>query len=300
MGMILQQFVNLLQLGSIYALLAIGFSIVYGIVGLVNFAHGDIFMVATYVIFFVATGLVTMTSSYSVILVLSLLLAAILVSILAVGIERIAYKPLRSAPKVSVVVTSLAVGMLLQHLVLQFIGPNSNRVPTMVNQVRFPVGSVYIDMYQIVIILFALCIMLLLNLFIKKSKIGIAMRAVAQDSTAASLMGISTDFIISVAFVIGATVATIGAGLYGMAYPIFDPYIGQMINWWSFTAAVLGGIGNVKGAVLGGFLLAAVMVISPMVLPVSSYRDIVAFGVLILVLLIKPSGLLGKRTLQKV
>lgn len=298
--MILQQFVNLLQLGSIYALLAIGFSIVYGIVGLVNFAHGDIFMVATYVIFFVATGLVTMTSSYSVILVLSLLLAAILVSILAVGIERIAYKPLRSAPKVSVVVTSLAVGMLLQHLVLQFIGPNSNRVPTMVNQVRFPVGSVYIDMYQIVIILFALCIMLLLNLFIKKSKIGIAMRAVAQDSTAASLMGISTDFIISVAFVIGATVATIGAGLYGMAYPIFDPYIGQMINWWSFTAAVLGGIGNVKGAVLGGFLLAAVMVISPMVLPVSSYRDIVAFGVLILVLLIKPSGLLGKRTLQKV
>ncbi len=300
MGVFFQQFVNLLQLGSIYALLAIGFSIVYGIVGLVNFAHGDIFMIATYAMFFLATWLYTITPSPILVFFIALPLAAIVVSVLAVVIERVAYKPLRNAPKVSVVVTSLAVGMLLQHLVLQFIGPNARRVPRLVPDIKFQIGTVNFELYQIVIILFAILIMFLLNLFIKKTKTGVAMRAVAQDPTAASLMGISTNSIISIAFIIGASVAAVGAGLYGMAYPIFDPYIGQMINWWSFTAAVLGGIGNVKGAVLGGFLLAAVMVISPMLLPVSSYRDIVAFSFLILVLLIKPSGLLGKKTLQKV
>lgn len=300
MDVFLQQFVNLLQLGSIYALLAIGFSIVYGVVGLVNFAHGDIFMVATYCLFFIATWLYSITSSPVLVFVITLPLAAIIVSIIGVVIERVAYKPLRKAPKVSVVVTSLAVGMLLQHLTLQFIGPNSHRVPRFIPNLRFQLGTVNIELYQIVIIIFAVFIMFLLNLFINKTKTGVAMRAVSQDATAASFMGISINFIISIAFVIGASAAAVGAGLYSLAYPIFDPYIGQMINWWSFTAAVLGGIGNVKGAVLGGFLLAAVMVISPMVLPVSSYRDIVAFSVLILVLLIKPSGLLGKKTLQKV
>jgi branched-chain amino acid transport system permease protein len=300
MDMILQQALNLLQLGSIYALLAIGFSIVYGIVRLVNFAHGDIFMVATYTFFFLSTWLLTFTNSLYVVFAITLVLVAVVVSILAVGIERVAYKPLRSAPKVSVVVTSLAVGLLLQHLVLQFIGPTPRRVPRLVPDIKYQIGNVNIELYQIVIIAVALSIMLLLSLFIMKTKTGIAMRAAAQDSYAASLMGISSDFIISIAFVVGASVASIGAGLYGMAYPIFDPYIGQMINWWSFTAAVLGGIGDFKGAVLGGFLLAAVMVISPMLLPVSSYRDIVAFSVLILVLLIKPSGLLGKKTVQKV
>jgi len=300
MDMILQQTINLLQLGSIYALLAIGFSIVYGIVRLVNFAHGDIFMVATYSFFFLSTWLLTVTPSLYVVLFITLVLVAAVISFLAVGIERVAYKPLRSAPKVSVVVTSLAVGLLLQHLVLQFIGPTPRRVPRLVPEVQFHIGKVNIELYQIVIIAVALFIMLLLSLFIMKTKTGIAMRAAAQDATAASLMGISNDNIVSIAFVVGATVASIGAGLYGMAYPIFDPYIGQMINWWSFTAAVLGGIGNIKGAVLGGFLLAAVMVLSPMVLPVSSYRDIVAFGILIMILLIKPSGLLGKKTIQKV
>lgn len=300
MDMILQQTLNLVQLGSIYALLAIGFSIVYGIVRLVNFAHGDIFMVATYAFFFLATWMLSVVPSVYVVLIITLILVAAAVSLLAVGIERVAYKPLRAAPKVSVVVTSLAVGLLLQHLVLQFIGPTPRRVPRLVEDIKFQVGNVNIELYQIVIIAVALFIMLLLSLFIMKTKTGIAMRATAQDATAASLMGISNDFIISIAFVVGATVASIGAGLYGMAYPIFDPYIGQMINWWSFTAAVLGGIGDIKGAVLGGFLLAAVMVISPIILPVSSYRDIVAFGILILILLVKPSGLLGKKTVQKV
>jgi len=300
MDMILQQTLNLVQLGSIYALLAIGFSIVYGIVRLVNFAHGDIFMVATYAFFFLATWMLSVIPSIYVVLIITLILVAAAVSLLAVGIERVAYKPLRSAPKVSVVVTSLAVGLLLQHLVLQFIGPTPQRVPRLVDDIKFQIGTVNIELYQIVIIAVALFIMLLLSLFIMKTKTGIAMRATAQDATAASLMGISNDFIISIAFVVGATIASIGAGLYGMAYPIFDPYIGQMINWWSFTAAVLGGIGDFKGAVLGGFLLAAVMVISPIILPVSSYRDIVAFGILILILLIKPSGLLGKKTVQKV
>ncbi|MEA4812465.1 MAG: branched-chain amino acid ABC transporter permease [Anaerolineaceae bacterium] len=300
MEQLIQHLLNILQLGSIYALLAIGFSIVYGIVRLVNFAHGDIFMVATYLLFFLSTLLVTRFASSLWILLLSFIVVAALVSLLAVLIERVAYKPLRKAPKVSVVVTSLAVGMLLQHLILQFIGPNSHRMPDFIPEAKFVVGGAVVQSYQIVIILFAIVIMILLSLFINKTKLGIAMRAAAQDSVAANFMGISTDFIISVAFVVGATVASVGAGLYSMAYPIFDPYIGQMINWWSFTAAVLGGIGNIKGAVLGGFLLAAVMVIAPVLLPVSSYRDVVAFAILILVLLIKPSGILGKKQIEKV
>ena len=300
MDVALQQLVNLLQLGSIYALLAIGFSIVYGIVGLVNFAHGDIFMVATYVLFFLSTLLFSLTSSTFTVLFATLIISAIIIGSLAVLIERVAYKPLRNAPKVSLVVTALAVGLLLQHLVLQFIGPSPQRVPKLVPDVQFKISTINIELYQILIIVFALFVMLLLNFFIRNTRTGIAMRGVSQDPLAASLMGISRDRIISLAFVLGSAIATVSAVLYGMAYPIFDPYIGQMINWWSFTAAVLGGIGDIRGAVLGGFLLAAVMVISPIILPVSSYRDIVAFGFLIFVLLVKPSGLLGKKSIKKV
>jgi branched-chain amino acid transport system permease protein len=300
MSILLQQFINLLQLGSVYALIAIGFSIVYGILGFVNFAHGDIFMVSTYISFFVATWLFKVNSTAIIVLLITMIISSVLTSVLATSIERVAYKPLRYAPKVSVVVTSLAIGMLLQHLVLAGIGPDAQRMPQFIPDIRFQVFSVNIELYQIVIILFAVFMMLLLNFFIQKTRTGIAMRAVAQDGTAAGLMGISNNYIISMAFIVGASAASVGGCLYSLAYPIFDPYIGSMINWWSFVAAVIGGIGNLRGAVLGGYLLAGVMVFTPMILPASSYRDLVAFGLLVVVLLVKPSGLLGKTTIQKV
>jgi branched-chain amino acid transport system permease protein len=190
--------------------------------------------------------------------------------------------------------------MILEYLVLNFVGPNPHRMPSFVKDLKFNVGGVNFSLGIIIIVAVAIASMIVLNLFIKNSKLGIALRAVAQDGFAANLMGISTNFIVSVAFILGAIMATIGASLYGVAYPTFNPYVGEQINWWSFTAAVLGGIGSIKGAILGGYLLAAVYVFSPLVLPVSSWRDVVAFGALIIVLLIKPTGLLGKNTIQKV
>jgi len=296
----LQQLVNLLQLGSIYALLAIGFSIVYGIAGLVNFAHGQIFMVSSYILFFVGTLMYRMTDAIWVVFIAALLGAIGVTAILAYVIEKIAYKPLRNAPKVSVVVSSVGVGLVLEYAVLTFVGAEPQRMPVLIHDSALNIGGTNLSTSNIIIIAVAVAAMVLLNLFIKKSRIGVALRAVSQDETASSFMGIAPNSMVSLAFIIGAAMATIGASLYGVAYPIFGPYIGDSINWWSFTAAVLGGIGSIKGAVLGGFLLAAVNVISPMVLPVSSYRDVVAFAVLILVLLIKPTGLLGKKLVEKV
>jgi len=300
MSVYIQTFANLLQLGSIYALLAIGFSIVYGIAGLVNFAHGEIFMVSTYVLFFAASAMYSVFQVNWIVYILALLISIVVTSVLAFGIEKIAYRPLRKAPKVSVVVSSVGVGLMLEYLTLYFAGAESKKMPVIVGSTALKIGGATISSSTLVIIAVALFFMIVLTLFLQKSRMGIALRAVSQDEKAASFMGISPDVLISLSFVIGACMAAIGASLYSVAYPIFDPYIGDNINWWSFTAAVLGGIGSMKGAVLGGFLLAAVNIIAPMLLPVSSYRDIVAFAVLIIVLLIKPTGLLGKKLIEKV
>ncbi len=291
----LQQTVNLLQLGSIYGILAVGFSMVYGIARLVNFAHGAIFMIATYLLYFFGTLMYTMTEVTWAVLMFALICASALTALLAVVIEKIAYKPLRNAPKVSVVVSSVGVGMVLEYLVLTFIGPNPHKMPPFVKMMRFKIGGVNINLSTIIIVIVAIVAMIALNLYVKKSKTGVALRAVAEDGLAASFMGISNDRMVSVAFILGAIMATIGASLYGVSYPTFNPYVGDQINWWSFTAAVLGGIGSINGAILGGFLLAAVNVYSPMFLPESSWRNVVAFGVLIIVLMIKPAGLLGKK-----
>lgn len=304
MGNLLQQFlqqtVNLLQLGSIYGLLAVGFSMVYGIARLVNFAYGPVFMCSTYLLFFFGTLMYSITDAAWVALMFALICACALTALLSVIIEKIAYKPLRSAPKVSVVVSSVGVGMVLEYLVLTFIGPNPKRMPTFVDNVRFNVGGVNFGLTTIIIVLVAVATMIVLSLYIKKSRTGIALRAVAEDGLAASFMGISSNWMVSVAFILSAIMATIGASLYGMAYPTFSPYFGEQINWWAFTAAVLGGIGSIKGAILGGFLLAAVNVYSPMFLPTSSWRDVVSFGVLIIVLMLKPAGLVGKKQIEKV
>ena len=300
MSMYLQQFINLVQLGSIYALLAIGFSIVYGIARLVNFAHGPIFMVSTYLIFYFSTFAYTLTQNSWAVYFFSLLFAVILTSSLAVIIEKIAYRPLRGGPVVSLVVSSVGVGMILEYGVLILVGPVPKRMPVLIKDIPFMIGDAKLSLASIVIIIVAIISMILLSLFINNTRTGIALRSVSQDPIAASFMGISRNYIISIAFILGAVMATIGASLYTTIYFTFAPYMGDRVNWYSFIAAVIGGIGNVKGAVLGGFLLAALNVIGAMILPVSSYKDIVVFAVLIIVLLMKPTGLLGKKIIAKV
>jgi branched-chain amino acid transport system permease protein len=300
MSIFLQQFVNMLQLGSIYALLAIGFTIVYGIARLVNFAHGPIFMVSAYLLFFFGSFFYGFIAISWVVYLLSVLAASVITAGLAVLIEKIAYKPLREGPLVALVVSSVGVGMILEYGVLVTVGPVPKRMPALINDVPLMVGDVKFSLASIIIIVVATVSMVVLSLFIKKSRIGLALRAVSQDPIAASFMGISRNVIISVAFILGAVMATIGASLYTTLYFTFSPYIGDRINWYSFIAAVLGGIGSIQGAMLGGFILAALYVFGAMILPVSTYKDILVFAVLIIILLVKPTGLLGKRSSEKV
>lgn len=297
---VLQQFINFLQLGSIYALTAISFSMVYGIAGLVNFAHGSIFGVSMYLLFFISTFLFKFVESTWLVYIISLIIASVATSFIAVLLEKAAYSPLKNSPKVTVVVSSVGVGMALEYLLLNFAGSKALRMPNLIPDIKFEMAGVTLPLYKIVIVIIAIVTMILLNIIIKQTKLGTAMRAVAQDRVAAGFMGIATSRVISASFVFGAVIATIAASLYGTAYSIFAYNVGESIIWWSFIAAVLGGIGSIRGSVLGGFIIGGISILAPIVLPVSSYKDIVAFGVLIIVLLVKPTGLLGKRANEKV
>lgn len=300
MSAFLQQFINFLQLGSIYALTAISFSIVYGIAGLVNFAHGSIFTVSMYSLFFLSTMLFGVFESEWLVYILALVVASVATSLIGMLIERLAYRPLRTAPAVATVVSSVGVGMTLEYMCLNIAGSRAKRMPALIPSHNFQIAGISVPLYKILIVVIAIAAMIILSLLIKKTKLGTAMRAVSQDKVAAGFMGISTNKVISCAFVFGAVLATIAASLYGTAYSIFAYDVGDTINWWSFIAAVLGGIGSIEGAVLGGFIIGAINIVMPIVLPVSSYKDIVAFAVLIIVLMIKPTGLLGKNSAEKI
>ena len=300
MSVFIQQFINFLQLGSIYALTAISFSMVYGIAGLVNFAHGSIFTVSMYFLFFLSTALFKVTESTWLVYIAALVVASAATALIGVAVERFAYKPLRSAPAVATVVSSVGVGMTLEYLMLNFAGSKAKRMPALIPDHSFTLSGVTIPLYKVMIVVIAVAAMVVLSLLIKKTKLGVAMRAVSQDKVAAGFMGISTNRVISSAFVFGGVLATIAASLYGTAYSIFAYDVGDTINWWSFIAAVVGGIGSIEGAVLGGFIIGAINIVAPIVLPVSSYKDIVAFAVLIIVLMVKPTGLLGKSSAEKI
>jgi branched-chain amino acid transport system permease protein len=300
MGQILQQIINALQLGSIYALIGIGYDMVYGIAKLINFAHGDIFMVSTYILFFAGTAFIALGFSSMFAFILAVLISMGATALLAVAIERFAYRPLRAAPRVSAVITALSVGLILENLTLGLIGPEPKKMPKFIQ--RFTIGtgsSLNLNSDQLIIIIAALIMMIILDRFVIKTKTGVAMRAVSRDKNASYLMGISVNKIISITFAIGAIAAAIAGVLFTIAYPLIDPYMGIMLGWWCFIAAVAGGIGNIRGAMLGGFILGFIMVFVPVFLP-SSYRDLVAFLLLIIILVIKPSGILGTIETQKV
>lgn len=283
-----------IRLGSIYAIIALGYTMVYGIAKMLNFAHGDVIMIGAYSAF-VALYRANLP------LPIALIISIIICTLLGVIIERLAYKPLRQASSLAVLITAIGVSYFLQNLALLIWGSAAKIFPTILDYGSINLFNDQLKLSYQMLITITVCIviMILLNLFIKKTKIGKAMRACSEDKEAVALMGINVDNIISLTFAIGSGLAAIAALLLCAAYPTVTPTLGSMPGIKAFTAAVIGGIGSIPGALLGGLLLGVIEIIVK-AYGLSELTDAIAFGVLILVLLFKPTGLLGKKVKEKV
>ena len=294
---VLQQLINGVSLGSIYALIALGYTMVYGIVLLINFAHGDILMVGAYAAFFVLGAI----GAGPLGMLLAFIVSMIICAAFGITIERLAYRPLRSAPRLNSLITAIAVSLIMENgaRVLPFIGPNPRQFPRpAVVNIQLG-GGLSISNIQIIVIILSALLMLALNYIINYTKRGKAMRAVSFDTQAASLMGISVNRIISFTFALGSVLAAAGGVLYASAYPQVNPLMGMMPGLKAFVAAVLGGIGSIPGAMLGGFILGIVETFTKGFIS-SQFSDAISFSILIIVLLIKPTGILGKKQRVKV
>jgi branched-chain amino acid transport system permease protein len=291
-----QQLINGISLGSIYALIALGYTMVYGIVLLINFAHGDILMVGAYTAFFVMRAVGVSPPA----LILAFAVSMGVCAALGVIIERFAYKPLRSAPRLNSLITAIAVSLILQNgmRVLPFAGPNPRLFPQP-HIKNFVVGDFTVSSIQIIVILVSAILMLALNYIVNHTKQGKAMRAVSFDMGAASLMGISVDRTISFTFALGSVLAAAGGILYSFAYPQIMPTMGTMPGLKAFVAAVFGGIGSIPGAMLGGVMLGITETLTKGYLT-SQYSDAVSFAILIIILLVKPTGIMGEKIRVKV
>jgi branched-chain amino acid transport system permease protein len=294
--MFFQQLINGLSLGSIYALIALGYTMVYGIVKLINFAHGDVMMVGAYAGYFVLCALGTTPFG----MVCAFVAAMVMCALLSLVIERLAYRPLRNAPRLNSLITAIAVELILQNLmrVLPFVGPDPRQFPTMATK-NFSLSFVSISNIQLIVIILSAVLMVLLNYIVNYTKTGKAMRAVSYDLGAASLMGISVNRTIAITFVIGSVLAGAGGVLYATAYPQIDPVMGYIPGLKAFVAAVLGGIGSIPGAMLGGIILGIAETMTKAYIS-SQYADAISYCILIVILLVKPSGILGRKTHVKV
>src|SRR5574344_360114 len=292
----LKQLVNGLSLGSIYALIALGYTMVYGIVKLINFAHGDVMMVGAYTGYFVLKAL----GATPLGLALAFLASMVMCALLSLVIERCAYRPLRNAPRLNSLITAIAVELILQNTmrVLPFVGPDPRQFPTMATK-NFAFGPISISNIQLIVIFSSAVLMIALNYVVNMTKTGKAMQAVSYDMQAASLMGISVNKTIAITFVIGSVLAGAGGVLYATAYPQIDPVMGYMPGLKAFIAAVLGGIGSIPGAMLGGVILGVAETLTKGFLS-SQYADAISFSILIIILLVKPTGIFGKNQTVKV
>ena len=291
MEQFIQQLFNGLHVGSIYALIALGYTMVYGIVKLINFAHGDILMIGAYSTYFLINAGVPIWAS--------VILSMVICAVIGVVIERLAYKPLRRAPRISALITAIAVSLFLQNLFMILFKPDGRPFTNIVNFKAINIGNVKIEGLTILTIVVSTVLMIALHLFITRTKTGKSMRAVSQDRDAAMLMGINTDKTISITFAIGSALAAVGGILFSMAYPLIDPYMGTMPGLKAFIAAVLGGIGVIPGAMFGGIIMGIAESFTKAYIS-SQLSDAVVFGILIIVLIVKPSGIFGKNTREKV
>ncbi len=288
----IQTLISGLSLGSIYALIALGYTMVYGIAKMLNFAHGDIIMIGAY------AGIVAV-AQLGLPPVLAVVLSVLVCVLLGVLIEHLAYKPLRQAPSLSVLITAIGVSYLLQNLALLIFGSQQKAYPTVLTLPALQLGPVSIEGVTILTLVTTAVIMLALTFFVNKTKLGKAMRAVSEDKAAASLMGISVNRTITLTFAIGSALAAFASIFYGMTYVYIKPTTGAMPGIKAFTAAVFGGIGSIPGAMLGGILLGLIEQFSKTYIS-TLWADAIVFAVLVLVLVVKPTGLLGKKMNEKV
>lgn len=291
----LQHMANSLSLGSLYALIAIGYTMVYGILRLINFAHGDIFMIGAYLAFY---GMTLISLPWWA----ALFLAIVLTGVFGVSLERAAYKPLRDSPRISIMISAIGASFLIENLAVLLFGgrPKGVNVPEILGKV-IHLGSVSIVTVSLVIPVCTFLILGILLWIVNHTKTGMAMRAVSTDIDAARLMAVDVNRIVSFTFGIGSVLAAFGGIMWAFKYPQLNPLMGVMPGLKCFIAAVVGGIGSIPGAVLGGFLLGFIEIMTVALLPqLSGYRDAFAFVLLIVVLLVKPTGLLGKRQAEKV
>ena len=289
---LIQQIINGVSLGSIYALIALGYTMIYGIIKLINFAHGDVYMFGAYVGFFAISvaGLPIFPA---------LLISMAITACLGMLIERLAYKPLRHAPRISLLITAIGVSFFLEYAGMYFVTPTPRTFPPTELNFAFEVGGFVINGQQLLIFSITIILMALLTYIVQKTKLGKAMRAASFDTETAQLMGIDSDRVISMTFCIGSALAAAAGVLVGVYYNTIDPLMGIMPGLKAFVAAVLGGIGILPGAVVGGIILGVIEALVAGFIS-STFRDAAAFAILILVLLIKPSGLFGKNTNEKV
>lgn len=298
MSTFISQLINGLQLGSIYALVALGYSMVYGIISLLNFAHGDIIMVGAYAAWFIMTAL-TANIPFWIVTVIAIIFSVIVCTLLGVGIEKVAYAPLRSAPRLSLLITAIGVSYFLENLAQMVFGAGAKTVPKILSIGSFNIGSTNVSWTSVVTLAVCIVAMIVLTVFVKKTKMGKAMRAVSEDVGTAQLMGINPNRTISLTFAIGSALAGIGSILYCCSYPQAAPTMGSMLGLKAFVAAVLGGIGSIPGALVGGFAIGiAETLVSAIGLSV--WKDAVVFFILIIVLIFKPAGILGKNKIEKV
>ncbi|MFA6857147.1 MAG: branched-chain amino acid ABC transporter permease [Treponema sp.] len=291
-----QNIINALQWGSFYSMIALGYCLVYGVLRLINFAHGDIFMTSCYIAFFVITGLTAHFSGITgaALFAITLVATMALTALLGVVIERVAYRPLREkgANRLYVVITALMIGFILENGNLAFLGASSRRFPDIIPKLIWKVGPVTVTNLKVIVIVSAFVVFGVLQFIVQKTTLGMSMRAISYDKFAIPLMGIPVNKVITFTFAIGSALAAIAGILFGMSYQVMDPYMGMIIGWKAFIAAVVGGIGDIRGAFLGGFMLGIIEILVTAFLP-SSYKDLVSFIILLIILTCKPTGFFG-------
>lgn len=288
----LQQLVNGISLGSIYALIALGYTMVYGIIKLINFAHGDVFMLGAFIGFYAI-------ARWDVGFIPALIISMLLCAIIGVIIERVAYKRLRNATRIAALITAIGVSLLIEYTVIYFRGASPEAYPDVLSNKSISIFGANISSQSIMILAVTIVLMIMLQFIVHKTKIGKAMRAVSHDADAARLMGINVDNTISATFAIGSALAGAAGVIFGVYYTRIEPLMGVLPGLKAFVAAVLGGIGSIPGAMVGGLVLGVVETIVS-ALGYSLWRDAAAFVILILILILKPSGIFGKNTREKV